>query len=55
MAVAHFTAPTPPMVDLSLPFAHPVFAKGQGFMTNPNLKNRQAKANKEICKLEEFD
>jgi len=28
MPVARFTAPAPHMVDLSLPFAHPVFAKG---------------------------
>jgi hypothetical protein len=31
-------APAPLMIDFSLKLAHPAFASGQGFMTNPNSK-----------------
>lgn len=31
-----------PAVDLSLPFAHPVFAKGQGCMTQPSIQKEKA-------------
>jgi hypothetical protein len=38
--------------DFSLPLAHPVFGKGQGFMLNPKLTNEGVRMeNKEEIKI----